>query len=389
MMGVMRHDMLDLFDADPTVLHLNTGAFGMVPRTVRQAQARWGDRIEANPVRFFRLECHDELERVRGRVTAFLGTMLESTALVRNVSEAVGVILDAIGLAPGDEVVVSDHGYPTVALAARLRGAQVRVASFGIDASQEEIVRAFADQVGERTKLVAVDAVTSPTALELPVRAVVEAVSPVPVYVDAAHSAGTTELDVEGIGAAFWATNLHKWSYTPRGTGALWTAPEWREQALPAVTSWTSHRGYPAAHDFPGTVDFTAMLAIPDGLDFWASHGGLEIARRNRELLAVGSELVHRRLAMAFPGDLPDFDRAWPSRTAPGMRLVPLPHAALGSADDAAALYGFMSERGVECPPAYWSGRGYIRLGSGLHVEELDYDRLADLLVDGLRAMGA
>lgn len=385
----MRHDILELFDADPTVLHLNTGAFGMVPRTVRAAQQRWSDRIEANPVRFFRLECHDELQQVRHRVTDFLGAQTDSVALIRNVSEAVGVILDAIDLRAGDDIVVSDHGYPTVALAAGTRGAAVRTASFGIEASDAEIAAAFAAQVGEHTRLVVVDAVTSPTGLELPVRAVVEAVAPVPVYVDAAHSAGTTELEIEVLGAAFWATNLHKWCYTPRGTGALWTDAPWRDRALPAVTSWTSYKGYPGAHDFPGTVDFSAMLAIPDGLDFWAAHGGLEIARRNRELLSVGSELVHRRLAMAFPGDMPGFDPSWPGRAAPGMRLVPLPDGLIESADDAAEVYERLSDRGIECPPAFWGGRSYLRLGSGLHVDELDYDRLAETLVATLRGLFA
>ncbi|WP_431842645.1 hypothetical protein [Calidifontibacter indicus] len=47
----MRHDILELFDADPTVLHLNTGAFGMVPRTVRAAQQRWSDRIRSHRCR--------------------------------------------------------------------------------------------------------------------------------------------------------------------------------------------------------------------------------------------------------------------------------------------------------------------------------------------------
>lgn len=383
----MRDDVMDMFDADPTVLQMNSGAFGMVPRSVREAQRRWSDRVEANPVRFFRQECHDELARVRAEVERFLGVGDGSTALVRNVSEGVGVILDAIGLGEGDEVVVSDHGYPTVATAAAVRGAHERIAGFAIDATDDEIVEAFRAQVTERTKLVVIDQITSPTALMLPVKAVVDAVAPVPVYVDAAHAAGTLDVDVAGLGAAFWATNLHKWCYTPRGTGALWVAPEYRDAIRPAVTSWTSARGFPASHDFPGTVDFTPMLAILDGLAFWREHGGFEIAARSTDLLRTGSEIVHRQLAMAFPGDMPAYDHGWPARTAPTMRLVPLPDGLIGDAEDAAAVYRAMSDSGVECPPVYFAGRGYIRLGGGLHVDELDYDRCAAALIAALRTV--
>lgn len=378
-------DIKDLFDLDPSVLHLNPGAFGVVPREVRAAQRAWSDRIEANAVRFFRLECHDELARVRERVTGFLGTSSGSTALVRNVSEAVGVILPAIDLGPGDEVVVSNHGYPTVATAAERRGASVRVAQFGIDATDAQIAAAFAAEVGERTKLVVVDQVTSPTGLLLPLQQVIEAVAPVPVYVDGAHAAGTLDLAVEDYGAAFWATNLHKWCYTPRGTGALWVAPQWRERAHPAVTSWTHDGGFPAAHDFSGTIDFTPMLAIPAGLDFWAAHGGPRIAHDLRELLDRGTRIVRDALGERFP-DQPVVAPDWPRRTAPTMRVVALPPSAVPDADTARKVYARMSAAGVECPPTFFDGTPLLRLGAQLYTDETDYRRCAEVLFEALSA---
>lgn len=380
-MDDVRDEILDLFDADETVLHLNPGAFGMVPRAVRTVQRRWAERIEQNPLRFFRLECQEELARVRLDVARFLDADADSIALVRNVSEATGIVLDAVGVGPGDEVVVSNHGYPTIAQAALVRGAEVVVADFGIDATDDEIAQAFGVQVGERTKLVVVDQITSPTALVLPVAQVVQAVGGVPVFVDAAHSSGTLQLDIAALGAAFWATNLHKWCFTPRGTGALWVTADWRERARPAVTSWTSEKGFPASHDFPGTIDFTGMLAIPDGLEFWRLHGGLQIAERSRQLLTIGSELVHRRVAMALPDAMHDYDASWPARTAPTMRIIPLPDGAVSTPEDVSALYAALSGRGVECPPVAFERMGLVRLGAGLHNDELDYDRYAEALV--------
>lgn len=378
----MRAEMLELFDIDPDVVHLNPGAFGMVPRTVRAAQRRWWDRIEANPVRFFREEVDALGDHVRADVCAHLGTSDGSTALVRNVSEAFGVVVRAVGIGQGDEVVVSNHGYPTVAMAVERAGATVRVVDLPLDPGPEEVADAFAGAVTERTTLVCVDAVTSVSGQVLPVAEVIRAVSPVPVYVDAAHCAGHLEVDVEALGAAFWATNLHKWSFTPRGTGALWVAPPWRERAHPAVTSWTHALGFPAAHDFPGTVDFSAQLAIPDGLRFWREQGGFAIADRLRDQLQRGSAIVWNALTDAFD-DQPPFDENWPRNPAPGMRIVPLP-AERGprTFDDVRDLYRTLSDRGIECPPAVFEGRGILRLGAQIVNDDSDYERLADALVD-------
>lgn len=111
----MRRDIAELFELDPALTHLNHGAFGAVPRSVRQAQDRARARIEEAPMRAFRDELPGALAGAREAATAFLGVQAGSTALVRNVTEAVGVVLQGLGIGPGDDVVVGNHGYLTEA----------------------------------------------------------------------------------------------------------------------------------------------------------------------------------------------------------------------------------------------------------------------------------
>ena len=47
----MRRDIAELFELDPALTHLNHGAFGAVPRSVREAQDRARARIEGAPMR--------------------------------------------------------------------------------------------------------------------------------------------------------------------------------------------------------------------------------------------------------------------------------------------------------------------------------------------------
>jgi isopenicillin-N epimerase len=47
--------MVDAFGLDPSIVHLNHGAFGLA-QTVVRADAAWCERAERNPHRFNRVE---------------------------------------------------------------------------------------------------------------------------------------------------------------------------------------------------------------------------------------------------------------------------------------------------------------------------------------------
>jgi isopenicillin-N epimerase len=372
-MGRVRRDIAELFELDPALTHLNHGAFGAVPRSVRQAQDLARARIERAPMRAFRDELPTILADARSQVAGFLGLPAGSTALVRNVTEAVGVVLQGLDVGSGDDVVVSNHGYLTAGWSAEARGATLRTAEFPVDADAGKVAAAFAAAVTDRTRLVVVDQITSPTALLLPVAEVAAAVAPVPVLVDAAHVPGALPgLDVEALGVAFWAGNLHKWAYTPRAAAALWVAPEHRESMRPLVTSWSHGMPFPERFDLQGTVDHSAWAAVPDGLAAWADLGGWEQVERNAALLLRGAEHVGAALGTESPlGGIP---------SAPCLRLVALPEGVATTTESAEALWQRLYAAGFVVPPVAFEGRGHLRLAAAPYNDEDDYARLAAAL---------
>jgi len=372
-MGRVRRDIAEQFELDPALTHLNHGAFGAVPRSVREAQDRARARIEAAPMRAFRDELPSALADARARAAAFLGLPADSTVLVRNVTEAVGVVLQGLDIGPGDDVVVSNHGYLTAGWSAEARGATLRTAEFPVDADRAKVAASFAAAVTERTRLVVIDQITSPTALVLPVAEVAAAVAPVPVLVDAAHVPGALEgLDVEALGVAFWAGNLHKWAYTPRAAATLWVASEHRGRMRPLVTSWGHGLPYPERFDLQGTVDHSAWVAVPDGLAAWAELGGWEQVARNADLLLRGAE--HVRAALGTDSPLGGI------RSAPCLRLVALPEGVATTTEAAEALWQRLHAAGFVVPPVAFDGRGYLRLAAAPYNDEDDYARLAAAL---------
>ena len=374
---------LEAFGLDPDVLHLNHGAFGVAPVAVRQAAAAWRERAERNPHRFNRVEVAGLVAAARQGAAAFLGVDPSRAAWVRNVSEGASAVLGSLGLRPGDELVISTHGYGAVRKAlnhhAARAGARVVEAAFPVGAEDDVIVSAYAAASSPRTRLVVVDRITSPTATVIPVTAVTAAVrgaaaaaghGGVRVLVDAAHGPGQLPDDIAALGADHWIGNLHKWAYTPRGSAILWSRPG--AEVAPTVLSWQLEQGYSASFDYPGTWDYAGWLAAADGLAYWAALGGWDAVGRLADLVTDGQKRVAETLGVTLDG--------LPVTPAPTMRLVPLPGGALASPGQVDGFYEALSQRRVEVSPVSFGGTGYLRIAAAPYNTPDDYDRLAGVV---------
>ncbi|MFI6819409.1 aminotransferase class V-fold PLP-dependent enzyme [Micromonospora sp. NPDC050187] len=368
-----------LFSLDPAVSHLNHGAFGAVPLPVQRAQQRLRDEMETNPHRFFSRGLVERVAHARRHLAGFLGADPEGSALVGNTTTGVAVVLQSLGLRPGDEVLTTDHCYGAVVLSVHREcgrtGASSRVLPVPLDATDEEIVETVrAGLRPGRTRLLVVDQISSATARLFPVAAVVGVAREqgVPVLVDAAHVPGMLPVGVESIGADFWVGNLHKWGYAPRGTALLAVRPPWRERIEPLTVSWEQESGYPARVEWQATLDYTSWLAAPAGLYTLRNLGVEQVREHNAALAAYGQRVVGDALGVA-PTHLPD-----PGGPGVAMRLVPLPPGTATTFETAQALRDRIADRlATEVAVAAWGGRGWLRLCGQVYNTAEEYERLA------------
>src|SRR4051812_28498184 len=107
----------DLFSLDPTVAYLNHGGFGVVPVPVQRAQQRIRAEMDGNPMAFFTRGVVERIGHVRQHMARFLGADPDGTALVPNVSAATQLVLNAIAPQPGEEILLTDHGYGATRMA--------------------------------------------------------------------------------------------------------------------------------------------------------------------------------------------------------------------------------------------------------------------------------
>jgi isopenicillin-N epimerase len=248
----------------------------------------------------------------------------------------------------------------------------VVVAHVPLRASNDEVTAAVVESVTDRTRLTIVDHVTSPTARRMPLVTMLPALKErgTDVFVDGAHAAGMLAVDLDRLGADFWAGNLHKWCCAPRGTAVLHVSAEHRGQMRPLVASWGEPAGFPESFNEVGTEDLTAWLAAPRALRLLDQLGFEKLRQHNAELAVHGQRVLAQELGLDPAG--------LPRDPAVSMQLVPLPAGLASTPDEAAALQARIGDQiAVEVAVTSWDGQGFLRLSAQAYNSPADYARLA------------
>ncbi|MEO8311521.1 MAG: aminotransferase class V-fold PLP-dependent enzyme [Caldimonas sp.] len=380
------------FPLEPGGVYLNHGTVGVTPKAVMQARVALLDEIERHPARFMLRElahlrastsalpadpgAPSRLRAAASRVGAFLGCAGDALAFVDNASSGVNAVLRSLALAPGDEIVVTDHAYGGVARAvaflAAERGAVVKTVAWPVPiADPGHCVASLERALGPRTRLAVLDHVTSETALLLPVAALAAACRShgVAVLVDGAHAPGAIDVRIEELGVDWYSANLHKWAFAPRGCGVLWAAQDRREGLHPAVISWgITNADWLQEFDWTGTRDPTPWLCAPAAIDFLEQELGAEAMRAHNHALAWNGAV---RLADRW-------QRPWqtPESMIGCMAAVPLPRRFDG-ADAQGVRDALWFDHGIEIAVLARDGALWARVSAQVYNDDEDLERLA------------
>lgn len=367
-----------LWMLEPGIHFLNHGSFGATPRAVLEAQGRWRERLERQPVRFMSSELPGQLRAAAGELAAFLGGAGDGLAFTENATASVNAVLRSMGLRRGDEVVCSRHAYTGVKNAllhyCREAGAVLREAAVPFPcAGDDRVVEAFAGVMGPATRLVVADHISAFTAVIQPVARLTALARSrgVPVLVDGAHAVGMLDLRLEALDADWYAGNCHKWLLAPKGSGFLWAAPRTRDGLRPPVISNLWGQGFPAEFDWAGTRDPTAWLATPEAIAFLRALG---VTRYREYIHGVALEAA-ALLAAVWEVELPAL-----AAMLGAMATLPLPAALQGRA--AAEIHDALWERRrVEVPVLEIEGRLWVRISGQVYNDLADYEALAEAVL--------
>jgi len=369
---------------DDTV-YLNHGSFGPPPEPVRAARRAWLEQLDGQPMDFFVRQLEPALRGARARLATFVGTSADNLVFAENATYGMNVVAQSFGLQPGDEVLLTDHEYGAVTRiwqrASRRAGTvPPRVGRLPLPfESADQVVDALMAACSEKTRLIIVSHVTSPTAVILPVADVCRAARDrgIAVCIDGPHAPVQLPLTLDALDCDFYTASCHKWLCGPFGSGFLYVHPRRHDQVVPVVQSWgrLDSDGVSQWDDeffWSGTRDYSAYLTVGRAIEYFEEIG-LDVVRRRMHHLAH-----HARQRLVELTGLTPLVRESPAWYG-SMAHVPLPPV------DARSLQQKLWDRyGIEVPIIDWGNRQYVRVSCHIYNTTTQIAQLVNALKDSL-----
>ena len=382
------HAMRSQWALDPAITYLNHGTVGAPPRRVLAAQQKLRDEIERQPSRFLLRELTEtalgaapvarpRLRVAADTVAAFLGVAGKDVAFIDNATTGINAVLSHFDFRSGDELLILDLAYGAIRNAveytARSHGASVRVVEVPDMAEGTDVVVGAIDQaITPRTRLAVIDHITSETAIILPVAQIAARCRQrgMAVLVDGAHAPGAIPLNIASLGVDWYAGNLHKWAWSPRSSGILWTHTDRQQSLHHPVVSWGLNQGFSSEFDWPGTRDPTPHLAAPEGIAYMSELGVQAVQRYNHDLAwQAGSTMAaHWDSKLLAP------------ETAIGVMIaVPMPERIGSTPEDASRLRdALLFEDRIEVQISARRNRLLARISAQVYNEMSDIEKFIE-----------
>jgi isopenicillin-N epimerase len=379
MLAMLTADAKHLFDFAPDTIYLNHGGYGVAPAAVREARAVKLKEIDANPTKFLSYDFSSNWKAIVANVAKRFSIRKEDMAIVDNVTDGANAVLRSFPLCEGDEILITSLTYGSISKAstyvANQRGARVSVAKISFPhPDPQQCIEAVQKAITSRTKLAILDHITSSTALILPIIEMTKICRDrgVAVLIDGAHVPGQIDFDIAAIGADWYAANLHKWYFVPRGCGFLWAAPQRQTALRPTILSWNLNEPFPFNFDWTGTRDPTTWMSIPEAFEFMDRFGERNVRQHNHAL--VREAIATLASAWKVSVDTPD-------SMLGSMGLIALPKSVpFASSEEGCRQIEqvLWASHGIVVPSPFSNRNGiWLRICAQIYNSMDDYERLA------------
>lgn len=316
------------FGIDPDLVPLNHASFGVTHRELARHAEQLRTEIEQDTALTLSSCLTAQLREQAVAVARHLQLPPGEAVMCANTTEAANALAASWPLQTGDQVAMLAGEYSSVIAAwqhfAAQRGASVNILDLPLPATSTEIIERFSD-LPAATRVIVVSAITSSTALRLPLQAISQIAQRrgIALLVDAAHVVGHVDDALAGVQPSAVFASLHKWLPIPRPAGLLWVA-RGAPTIRPAMVSlgWESE-DFATRFSWRGTWDPIPQLLAKAGLQLhatWRRDGAVQRACQLADEIAA--ELTALGLTATGAADLlPQQLRSFllPTSTAPAL----------------------------------------------------------------------
>ena len=202
------------FMFDDSFVYINHGSFGVVPKVVHEKRLQILQDLESNPDVWFRYKYMPLVLSSIDTVASLINCNKDEVVFVENATSGVTTALNSLNLQPNDGLLISSISYENVKFTSdRLCKRDMKATYHILDltppyTSKEEVVERYRNYLSNHCdiRVAIVDHITSPSAMLLPVKDIVNVCHEfgVKVIVDGAHAPGQVQIDVNDLGAEFY-----------------------------------------------------------------------------------------------------------------------------------------------------------------------------------------
>lgn len=377
-MADLRNDFL----IDPGVIFLNHGSFGACPRPVFETYQYWQLELEKQPVEFLARRAPELLAEARQDLAKFLNCDADDVVYFPNPTTAINMVARNLNLQPGDEILSSDHEYGAMErtwhFICQNTGARYITQPIPLPVSgKEEMVQLFFEGASERTKIVFISHVTSPTALIFPVEEICKRAHQLglTVIVDGAHAPGHIPINLDEMKPDIYTGACHKWLCAPKGASFLYANPKIQPALEPLVVSWGYESEKPGSslfidyHEWQGTRDLAAFLSVPAAIQYQQNNNWHAVQERCHQLASETREKID---ALTSLGSICPNSKQWFGQ----MAAVRLP----GEINHEEVQMQLYDQFKIEVPVYRWHDQKFIRGSFQAYNQHEDLDTLLNAL---------
>lgn len=276
------------YTVNPGIINLNNGGVSPSPLVVQQAVARFNDLANEGPSYFMWRILDQGREPLREKLAGLAGALPDEIAINRNSTEALNTVIYGLPLQSGDEVIGTKQDYPNMIQAYKQRAMREGIVykqlnfDFPIE-NDEQIVKAYADAITPKTKILHVTHMVNWVGQIMPVQKLCDMAHAkgIEVVVDGAHSFGLLDFKIPDLHCDYFGTSLHKFLSAPIGSGMLWIKKEKIEKIWPLLCNGDPHSKDIRKFETLGTRSFPIEQGIGEAINF---HEGIGSKRKEERI---------------------------------------------------------------------------------------------------------
>ncbi|RWY49176.1 aminotransferase class V-fold PLP-dependent enzyme [Mucilaginibacter gilvus] len=272
------------YTVNPSIINLNNGGVSPAPAVVQKALDRYNALCNEGPSYFMWRILDMGREPLREKLAALAGCLPDEIAINRNATEALNTVIYGITLKSGDEVIGSFQDYPNMMHAYEQRALRDGIIYKRLDfkfpiENDEEIVKAYADAITPKTKLIHVTHMVNWVGQLMPVRKICDMAhgKGIEVICDGAHSFGLIDFKIPDLHCDYFGTSLHKFLSAPIGSGMMWIRKDHIEKIWPLTCADKPQSPDIRKFEQLGTRSFAIEQAIGEAINF---HNGIGPKRK-------------------------------------------------------------------------------------------------------------